>query len=104
LYPAWFDTPTLNFLDPETDDISNQNKAVTYLLSIVESEKRKGVKVFIGGYSQGATIALLALLTGGVKVDGLVILRGWVARGQSISQVSPVCFFSFQAEADQVRS
>jgi predicted esterase len=48
--------------------------------------------VFIGGYSQGATIALLAFLTGGVQVDGLVILRGWVARGQSISQVSRICF------------
>jgi len=87
LYPAWFDTPTLNFLDPQQDDIINQDKSVDYLLSLIKTEKAKGVKVFIGGYSQGATIALLAFLTGGLRVDGLAVLRGWVARNENIRQV-----------------
>jgi pimeloyl-ACP methyl ester carboxylesterase len=43
--------------------------------------------VFIGGYSQGATIALLTALTGGVGVDGLAVVKGWVARSQDIRQV-----------------
>jgi predicted esterase len=61
---------------------------VEYLLSVVECEYEKGVpKVFVGGYSQGATISLLATLTGGVRVDGLVVVKGWVARSQSVQEV-----------------
>jgi predicted esterase len=43
--------------------------------------------VFIGGYSQGATIALFTALIGGVGVDGLAVVKGWVARNESIRQV-----------------
>lgn len=42
----------------------------------------------MGGYSQGATIALFTALTGGVVVDGLAIVKGWVARSDTIRQVS----------------
>jgi len=94
LFPAWFDTPTLNFLDPLNDDIPHQDLAVTYLLSLINYEVgvgagAKGVKVIIGGYSQGATIALRTLLTAGQGgLGGLVVLKGWVARCGSISDVS----------------
>lgn len=87
LFPAWFDTPTLNFLSPQ-DDIYHQDKAVNYLLSLIQCEHEEGVeKVFIGGYSQGATIALYTTLTSGVVVDGLAVVKGWVARSETIRQV-----------------
>jgi predicted esterase len=47
------------------------------------------MKVIIGGYSQGATIALRTLLTACQRgLGGLVVLKGWVARSGSISDVS----------------
>ena len=60
---------------------------MTYLLSLIEAEKAKGIEVIIGGYSQGLAIAQLAFLTGGLRVDGLAVLRGWVARNEHIRQV-----------------
>jgi predicted esterase len=87
LFPAWFDTPTLNFLSPQ-DDIYHQDQAIHYLLSLIQCEYGEGVeKVFIGGYSQGATIALYTALTSGVVVDGLAVVKGWVARSDFIRQV-----------------
>jgi predicted esterase len=86
LFPAWFDTPTLNFLSPQ-DDIYHQDKSINYLLSLFQCEYGEGVDVFIGGYSQGATIALYTALTSGVIVDGLAVVKGWVARSDSIRQV-----------------
>jgi predicted esterase len=44
--------------------------------------------VYIGGYSQGATIALFTTLTSGVVVDGLAVVKGWVARSDTIRPVS----------------
>jgi pimeloyl-ACP methyl ester carboxylesterase len=86
LFPAWFNTPTLNFMSPQ-DDIYHQDKAIHYLLSLIQCEYGEGVDVFIGGYSQGATMALYTALTSGVVVDGLAVVKGWVARSEIIRQV-----------------
>lgn len=95
LFPAWFDTPTLNFLDPSNDDVPNQDRAVQYLLSLIQAELASGLpakKIYIGGYSQGATIALRTALVGmsipqGDALGGVVVLKGWVARGETIAHV-----------------
>jgi predicted esterase len=95
LFPAWFDTRTLDFLDPPNDDVPNQDRAVQYLLSLIQAELENGLlakKIYIGGYSQGATIALRTALVGisrlrGNALGGVVVLKGWVARGETIAQV-----------------
>lgn len=76
--------PTLNFLDPNNDDFDNQDKAIGYLLSVVECEYQVGIpRVFVGGYSPGAAVSLLATLTGDLEVDGLGVIKGWIARSES---------------------
>lgn len=44
--------PTLHFLDPTNEDFGNQDKAMGYLLSVVECESQDWVgKVFVSGYA-----------------------------------------------------
>lgn len=77
--------PTLNFLDPNNDDFDNQDNAIGYLLSVVECEYHVGIpRVFVGGYSPGAAVSLLATL------HGLTVIKGWVARNETtIAQSRP---------------
>lgn len=62
--PAWFDIESLDHLEEETDIEGLQNSAKT-VYSIVEDEVRAGIpssRIIIGGFSQGAALALYCTL------------------------------------------
>ena len=79
---------------------------VEYLLSLVNDEVGEGKKVFVGGYSQGGVIALLTTLIGGGKVDGLAVVKGWVARNEIIRQVChfPLGFQGYSMQTADCRN
>lgn len=62
--PAWFDIESLDNLEMETD-IEGVKKSATTVFDIIETEIRTGIpsnKIIIGGFSQGAALALYCAL------------------------------------------
>ncbi|XP_023326169.1 acyl-protein thioesterase 1 [Eurytemora carolleeae] len=62
--PAWFDLESLDNLEQETD-IEGLKKSAKTVYGLIEDEIRSGIpsnKIIIGGFSQGAVLALYSAL------------------------------------------
>lgn len=73
--PAWYDIYALN-LSEHKDDKEGIIKSRDSLNKIIDEEKSAGRKVFVGGFSQGAVIAILAGLSN-ISVSGIISLSGY---------------------------
>ena len=75
--PAWYDIYSLSNHNHKVDEagiLESQDK----IIELVQSEKQSGQKVFVGGFSQGAAIALQVGLQCS-DVSGVVALSGYYA-------------------------
>jgi predicted esterase len=75
--PAWYDIYALN-VSEHKDDKEGIIQSRDSLNKIIDEEKSEGRKVFVGGFSQGAVIAILAGLSN-ISVSGIVSLSGYYA-------------------------
>jgi predicted esterase len=95
--PAWYDIYSLN-LREHRDDKKGIIQSRDSLLKLIGEEKRSGQTVFVGGFSQGAVIALLA----GLSCDslaGIVSLSGYFAlKDEQISNKKSPVFMAHGTE------
>lgn len=98
--PRWFDITSFDF-EKATEDRAEIMTAARMVDELIQREVDAGVppeRVVIGGFSQGAALALLAGLASrpkdgaaggkeGWKLGGLVILSGWLPLQSSFQQL-----------------
>ena len=95
--PAWYDIYTLN-LREHRDDKKGIIQSRDALLKLIGEETRAGQKVFVGGFSQGAVVALLAGLSSDA-VSGIISLSGYLAlKDESISNTKCPVFMGHGTE------
>ncbi|MCE3239030.1 MAG: estB [Gammaproteobacteria bacterium] len=85
---AWFDIDSLQHLDRQIDHdgIADSVKLVNQL---IENETNNGIsteKIFIGGFSQGAVIALATALHYPNPLGGVIALSGFLPNADKIIQ------------------
>ena len=98
--PAWYDIYSLSPVDHRTDEagISQSQAQIT---DLVETERQAGRKVFVGGFSQGAVVALqVGLQNSGVS--GIVALSGYYALPNSVIRNQEVPIFMAHGTKDIV--
>ena len=86
--PSWFD---LKKIPVEINDI-NQDCDLNYSLNIInnliDNEIKNGIKsnnIFLGGFSQGATLSLVTGLNyNNCNLGGLILLSGWLLKNKII--------------------
>ena len=77
--PAWYDILTLDWNGPE--DAAGIRDAATGLRRLVEREEERGIpsdRVFVGGFSQGGSVALYAGPRYSRPLAGIVALSTWL--------------------------
>lgn len=90
--PAWFDLNTDIQDDDFAEDIAGMNESVRYVQEIIEErhEKYPENQIVIGGFSQGAVIALLAGYTLTEKIDAIICLSGFIPRHSRLDEISDI--------------
>lgn len=92
--PAWFDILNQDHGKREKDgdeDEVGMRESLKDLEELVRSEVEGGIaseRVLVGGFSQGAALALLQGVVGESKVGGLMVLSGYLPLQWKILQVS----------------
>jgi len=77
--PAWFDIESLDKLEEETD-IEGVKRSAQVVFDIIEAEIRNGIpsnKIIIGGFSQGAALALYCSLHCPMPLAACIVLSGF---------------------------
>jgi len=72
------------------DDVAGIEKNTAFVLDLIQKEIQAGIppeRIVVGGFSQGAAIALSAALTSNHKLGGVIQLSPWQL--PSISRLSP---------------
>lgn len=98
--PAWYDIFSLSLINHKVDEagiLQSQKK----IIEIVEKEKQCGKKVFVGGFSQGAAIALQVGLQCS-DVSGVVALSGYYALPDMTVKNQQVSIFMAHGTSDSV--
>eukprot|EP00976_Prorocentrum_cordatum_P109545 1195037-Prorocentrum_minimum.AAC.5 len=79
---AWFDwTPSMGPEDFTKIEWKGVNASVSHVQQLIESEIASGVSsenIFVGGFSQGGTVALRAALKYERKLGGVIMLSSFV--------------------------
>ncbi|KAK4699653.1 phospholipase/carboxylesterase, partial [Phenoliferia sp. Uapishka_3] len=91
-YPmnSWFDIKSLDPPGkglPSSEDEAGMLKSVKRISDLVAAEVDAGIpadRIVVGGFSQGAVIALLTSLTMERKIAGVISLSGWLALNEKI--------------------
>ena len=77
--PAWYDILALDWNGPE--DVAGISAAAARLRRLIEREEERGIpseRVFIGGFSQGGSVALHAGPRHPRPLAGIVALSTWL--------------------------
>jgi len=87
--PGWFDL--FAFGKPSAkNDVEGYLKSLNLLKSYIKEQTDQGIKperIIIGGFSQGAALALGALATLDFKVAGFLIFSGFMPVGEKIKSL-----------------
>lgn len=90
--PAWYDLYTNNFLEKSEEDIDGMNEAMAFVQTIIDEEREKNpdTPIILGGFSQGAAVALLAGLEQTEPLFAIVAFSGYVPRHPRFDEISDV--------------
>lgn len=85
---AWFDmvaTPVLPTAPDSPDGIEESVKHAHAILDELQAQGTPAEQIVLGGYSQGGATSLLAGLSYGKKLAGIVSIAGWCVNRQDVS-------------------
>ena len=85
--PCWFDITEYPISKNYMDNGRYLNYSLEEIHKLIDKEIEKGVqpdKIFIGGYSQGAAMSLIAALKHPVKLGGVIMLSGWIFKNTDL--------------------
>jgi predicted esterase len=76
----------------EVEDEAGMLRARDYFHSLIRDERAKGIaseRIVVGGFSQGASIALLSGVTSPTKLGGIFLLSGYLPLRRKIEGMIP---------------
>ena len=109
--PAWYDIVGLDRNSPQ--DIDGALCSLQEIESVIQAEihnASRGVKVFLGGFSQGGALALLIATRSSHNLSGVICCSGYLLQDATsasatnqISKVKPSIFICHGEEDDVVK-
>lgn len=94
--PAWYDLLSDIFqTKPDevvVEDIEGMNASMAFVQTIIDQEREKNpeVPIWLGGFSQGAAIALLTGYSQMIPLQGIIALSGYVPNHPRFQELSDV--------------
>jgi phospholipase/carboxylesterase len=79
--PAWYDIKSFRFDDPEREDEGQIRDTTRRITELIEREVERGIpasRIVLGGFSQGAAMALHVGLRHPERLAGLLALSGYL--------------------------
>lgn len=90
--PAWFDLDALPVTKRTPDDAPGFAASAARVHALIAAEEAKGFlarDIFLGGFSQGAALALWAGLTYPSALGGVIALSGWLRAADLAALATP---------------
>lgn len=87
LTPSWFDITEFPISKNYIDSGKYLNESLEIIHKLIDEEIAKGIKpdkIFIGGFSQGAAMSLIAALKFPLKLGGVIMLSGWIFKNTDL--------------------
>jgi phospholipase/carboxylesterase len=78
---AWFDLDTLPVTRMTPEDVPGILASAAVIQGLIAEEIKKGTpseRIFLGGFSQGAALSLVAGLRNPTKLGGIIAFSGWL--------------------------
>ena len=87
---AWYDFFSENFDDQEKEDYAGMDDAVETINQIIKEQRSAHPEspIWVGGFSQGAAIALLTGLSQTDPIAGVIALSGYAPQHPRLSELS----------------
>ena len=87
IMPSWFDITEFPITKNYIDNGNYINDSLLKINKIIDQEIENGIlpnKIFIGGFSQGATLSLIVgLKFKRERIGGIIILSGWIFKNNN---------------------
>lgn len=104
--PAWFDMYSLDNLEEETD-MDGVRSSADVVGKFIQEEMDRGIpsnKILIGGFSQGATLALYTTLNYNKPLAGCIALSAYFPEGRLPDKIEnkDIPFFQAHGEWDNI--
>ena len=89
--PCWFDITEFPISMNYIDNGKYLNDSLERIHKLINEEIAKGIKpnkIFLGGFSQGAAMSLIAGLKYPLKLGGIIMLSGWIFKNTDLLNYS----------------
>ena len=89
---AWYDIYDETFDSEQKEDIDGMNQAADAISTLIEEQRQKNPQspIWLGGFSQGAALALLVGMSQINPVAGVIALSGYVPNHPRFDELSDV--------------
>lgn len=89
---AWYDIYDETFDSQQKEDINGMNQAADAISALIEEQRQKNPQspIWLGGFSQGAALALLVGMSQINPVAGIIALSGYVPNHPRFDELSDV--------------
>ena len=89
---AWYDIYDETFDSQQKEDIDGMNQAANVISALIEEQRQKNPQspIWLGGFSQGAALALLVGMSQINPVAGVIALSGYVPNHPRFDELSDV--------------
>jgi len=75
---GWYDIHSKDFSYQDTDGLLKSKELIEKIIKTRMAQIKKPIKIFLGGFSQGAALALFTGITSKFHIDGIVALSGYM--------------------------
>jgi len=90
--PSWFDILEIPITMEALYNGKYMDESINIIHKMIDSEIEKGIspnRIFVGGFSQGATLSLIATLKyTKEKLGGVAMLSGWIFKNHNLSKLT----------------
>ena len=90
--PGWYDLYAETIDEQEKEDIDGMNESAAVINALIEEQRRQypNSPIWLGGFSQGAAMALLVGMSQITPVAGIIALSGYVPKHPRFAELSDV--------------
>ena len=99
---GWFDIESLAF---EHQDNQGLKKSKIYIEEIIKKRQAlssSNLKVFLGGFSQGAALSLFTGLSSKLNINGIIALSGYLPKNINYSTPKDLPIIAIHGEGDDI--
>ena len=90
--PGWYDFYEEDFNEQQKEDIEGMNQSAAVINALIEEQRSQhpNSPIWLGGFSQGAAMALLVGMSQITPVAGIIALSGYVPKHPRFAELSDV--------------